>query len=467
MDPHDVETLVKLAWGLGRTGRLAEALRRAEQAVELDPNQWRAHHTIGQIHYQAGCYGEAISAYSAAVEIGPTDALLRCDLADALYSGGRFADAGAAYAEVLAAHPHDAYPHLWTGWSLLQVGEHAQAAAHFERALKLAPDWPEAAYALGRVCCAQGDFPRARQLLQEAVNGYPTEDEEARAAAACELGNAFRGLGDLKAAADLYRQALALDPTHPTARFNLALTYNDLGEFERAISELDIILQLEPEDVDALVERGAAHAALERPDDAMESYRAALGIDPDRAEAHGGLGLVYYMMALCDLSADHYARSAVLSPDDPWPQYDLGLALEAAGRHAEADTAFEQAVDKGGDDGEVCAAVARALMSQGRDPEAAIAAARRACGIDPGSAEALDALAMALYSAGRYDAALGPSQEATRLDPEAAEYRYDLGLIQEATEDVPGARESFTRALELAPDFEEARDGLRRLGDGF
>ncbi len=32
---------------------------------------------------------------------------------------------------------------------------------------------------------------------------------------------------------------------------------------------------------------------------------------------------------------------------------------------------------------------------------------------------------------------------------------------------MPGARESFTRALELAPDFEEARDGLRRLGDGF
>ncbi|MCJ7749932.1 MAG: tetratricopeptide repeat protein, partial [Armatimonadetes bacterium] len=162
-----------------------------------------------------------------------------------------------------------------------------------------------------------------------------------------------------------------------------------------------------------------------------------------------------------------YARAAELSPDDSWAQYNLGVALEAAGRQAEAEAAFEQGLGVGGDDAELCAAVARAFTSHGRSPEAAVQVARRACGIDPDSADAFDALAMALYSAGRYREALTPSQEAIRLDSEAAEYVYDLGVIQDTTGDAAGARLSFTRALELAPDFEEAREKLRRLEGGF
>jgi Flp pilus assembly protein TadD len=72
---------------------------------------------------------------------------------------------------------------------------------------------------------------------------------------------------------------------------------------------------------------------------------------------------------------------------------------------------------------------------------------------------------MALYSGGSYEAALGPAREAVRLAPEVAEYVYDLGLIRQALDDRASARETFRRALELAPDFEEARDALRQLDD--
>jgi len=119
----------------------------------------------------------------------------------------------------------------------------------------------------------------------------------------------------------------------------------------------------------------------------------------------------------------------------------------------------------GQDDPELCTSLARALTSQGRNAEAAVRAARRACGLDPDSADPRDALAMALYSVGQHEAAMGPAREATRLAPDAAEYVYDLGLIQEASGDAAGARTSFSRAVELEPDFEEAREALRRLDE--
>jgi Flp pilus assembly protein TadD len=126
-----------------------------------------------------------------------------------------------------------------------------------------------------------------------------------------------------------------------------------------------------------------------------------------------------------------------------------------------------EALRLGAGNAELCAAVARAITSHGRDPGAAIAAARQACKVEAGSAEAHDALAMALYSAGEYDTAVAAAEQAARLEPQAAEFVYDLGVIQEARGDLAGARESFGRAVGLAPDFEEAQEALRRVEGAF
>ncbi len=141
----------------------------------------------------------------------------------------------------------------------------------------------------------------------------------------------------------------------------------------------------------------------------------------------------------------------------------MGIALEAAGRHEEADASLAQAQKLGRDAPDVCVAVARALTAHGREPEAAVLAARRACGLDVNSADARDALAQALHSTGSYQAALGPAEEAVRLAPREPQYRYNLGLLREALGDRAGARERFAHALELAPDFDEAQEALRRL----
>jgi len=175
--------------------------------------------------------------------------------------------------------------------------------------------------------------------------------------------------------------------------------------------------------------------------------------------------LAYYLLGVHDVAAEHYSRAAALAPRDPWSRYNLGLALEAAGRHADADAALQEAWALGQEDAEVCVSLARALTAHGRRPEEAVRAARRACGLARDSADPLDALAMALYSAGEHEAARGPAREATRLAPEVADYWYSLGVIEEMLGEVAAARRCFERAVELAPDFEEARDALHRLGD--
>ena len=473
LEPDHLDALMNLAWALSRLGRVAEALPLAERAVRLAPGDWHARHALGHVHYEAARYAEAAREYAAAIEAGGEGALLQCDLGDARYSEGEFAGAAQAYAAALAEQPDDAYIHLWLGWSLQQIGERtrspagaqAEAAEHFERALSLAPDWPEALYAVGQGLTAGGEFERARRFLERALQSYPEEDEEGRAAAACELANALRGLGGLERAVALYHDALALDPTHPTARFNLGLTYTDIEDYENAIAQFDIVVHLDPDDADARLEKAGACMGLGRHDDAVAEYLAALEAQPDFAEAHAGLGLAYHMMGLHDLSVEQYQHAVRLAPDDPWSHYNLALACDAGGRYADADAYFEHALALGSSEAELCASVARAITAHGRDAEAAVGAARLAVAADPEDANAQDALAMALYSSGRYEEALRPAQGAGRLAPQVPEYSYDLGLVEESNGDTDRARQSYQRALELAPEFEEAREALRRLGE--
>ncbi|MGD0110478.1 MAG: tetratricopeptide repeat protein [Armatimonadota bacterium] len=467
-NPESVEALTSLAWALGQQETVEEATAFARRAVELSPEDPAARRVFGELLFLEGHYQEAADHYTAGLKHNERGhelltACLRRDLGDVYYMLGDFEQAKRQYDAALVAGGDQAYCHLWLGWTKQQLGDRQGALAEFHLACDLAPEWHEAYYAAGQSSCALGSYDQARDLLVRALSLYPSEDEEGRSAGTCELGNAYRGLGDFHRAVGLYKEALLLDPTHPVARFNLGLACSEMGEFEAALAAFDVAAQLDPGDADVQVERGRACLELDRHDQALEAYRAALEIQPGNAEAYSGLGLTYYALGIYDTSAEHYRSAVESEPRDPWPRYNLALALDAAGRHADADVAIEQAWELGQDDPHICVALARALTAQGRSPTSAARAARRACGLDPDNADAHDALAMALHSAGDYRGALGPALEATRLMPESAEYHYTLGLVQEAAGDLLSARASFTRSIGLAPGFEEAREALRRL----
>jgi tetratricopeptide (TPR) repeat protein len=466
-DPAFVEGLVSLSWALGRQGQVEEGLSLAQRALEAGGDDPRSHHVAGELCFFSGRYAEAEQHFRRALALDDKSAPLlggaaHAHLADALYMLERFPEAAEEYQRALALGADEAYCRLWLGWSKHQLGDQ-RAAEQFQRACEVSPDWHEPFYAAGYCHCAQGDYARAKHCLEQALSLYPEDDEQGRAAAACELANALRGCGDLPRAIQLYQQSLALDPTHPVARFNLGLAFAEQGDCESALAAFEVAAQLDPQDQEIQVERGRAYLELGRYDQAVEAYQAALSICAENAEALAGLGLAYYSLGLYDTAADYCQRAVELAPEEAGLHYNLALSLEAAGRHAEADTAIERAWTLGQDDPELCVSIARTLVSQGRNLEAAARAARKACLLELGNAAAHDALAMALAASGKHQEALPIAREAVRLMPEAAEYRYSLGLVQQALADLAAARASFTRALELAPDFEEARQALRQL----
>lgn len=88
-----------------------------------------------------------------------------------------------------------------------------------------------------------------------------------------------------------------------------------------------------------------ALGTLERWDDALEAYRAALRLDPREADAPRRVGQVLLFALGRPAEAEPYLRQASQArPADVAARVDLARALSALGRHADALAELEAAL---------------------------------------------------------------------------------------------------------------------------
>lgn len=89
---------------------------------------------------------------------------------------------------------------------------------------------------------------------------------------------------------------------------------------------------------------GAALAALNRPDAAVESYRRALEIAPDNAAMHFACANVLRSQNRLDEAEAGYRQAVELDPDHADTRYNLGLTLQERGEPEEAIGQYSEAL---------------------------------------------------------------------------------------------------------------------------
>ena len=226
-------------------------------------------------------FRKAIGYYDSAIRLDPRYAMAHAKrsfawraLADQYLQGEAqteaYAQARAAVKTALALDPDLSYAHVAFGWQLMDVDfDFAAAEAEFQRAVTLAP---------------------------------------ADAAAKNGLAALLASLGRLDAAADLTRQALAVDPLHGSWYANLTFYL----------------------------------IALDRLDAAAKAIHKAIELQP-------GAALNHMLLAIVELRRGHAEpalRAAREENEGMWRRYALALALRAGGDLAAADAALQALIDQ-------------------------------------------------------------------------------------------------------------------------
>jgi serine/threonine protein kinase/WD40 repeat protein/tetratricopeptide (TPR) repeat protein len=255
-----------------------------------------------------------------------------------------------------------------------------------------------------------------------------------------------------EAIADL-EHLLGLCPGHRDACLLLAEAYQEAGKFASALAAFGRLLEQTPDDFDARFQRGLLALALGQPDRATEDFGHILAAEPDLDHAR-----YRRAQALVRLNRHHEALEdlEILIAREP-PDYAVyqlrGTVREALGDHEQARADRERASASLPND-------PRALNNRAwilaagpivqRDPDRAVALARRAVALAPGQQTSLNTLGVALYRAGQHAEAISVLEQ-SRAAAKGELETFDLFFLAMAHQKLGHASEAracFHRAVQ-------------------
>lgn len=317
------ERLLVIAAESLERGDVGRQVRALEDLTGIRPRSWRAHYILGKLRAEAGYINEAIVALEHAHAVQPLPDAEVVRLAEL------YANAGAS----------------------------APAFAHLRRIPRASDAYAPAQELTAIIALQRGDLESGRAAFDRAV---------AAGAAGWELhasyGAALHARGQSAEAIPHYEAALA---AHGPAivRLNLARAAYETADTERAVRELDALLEGEKTGEIAGQARrlrfGIRHADLERAletagkgavdgdatrfAEAQAAFDAALAAEPDLWEAHFGLGLLARHRGDPQAAFASFARVLELWPEHPDALHELGVALLMADDVEQAVGALERA----------------------------------------------------------------------------------------------------------------------------
>jgi tetratricopeptide (TPR) repeat protein len=198
------------------------------------------------------------------------------------------------------------------------------------------------------------------------------------------------------------------------------------GQLEMAVKSFKKALVIKNDFADAHYNLGLTFQDLNQLDTAIKSYKETLTIQANYAKAHNNLGIIYKELGQIDDSIESFEQVLSLEPDNAEAHHNLGNALNELGQFSDAIKFYEQA------------------LSFQDFPEAH------------------NNLGAAYRSLGQIDAAIECYKNSISIFPESGALN-NLGIVYQESGKINSAIQSFEKAIFINPDNAEAYRNLSNL----
>lgn len=498
LEPSSAEPRAELAGLYARQDKGAEALAAAEEALRVDPRNQEANRILGSVlaalaaQRQALRPGDDVAAY-------PKRAMAALEIARGDGSGDLSIDLSLARLYLQAARPADAVPLLRRivleqpsypeGSILLAEAQEAAGApdAAAETLTNLLDDQPQ--LFRGQVQLAEL-YEHQRRWGQAAdawgkVQALNTRNTEVGARRATALVNAGRSAE----ARDVLTAALKLAPNDVRMSFMLAQAQRDAGDLDAAEATARALRAAHPDDVRATYLLGQMLAARGRHQDVVdllkpeiERQKAAKAKGPRIAMLLGSEGLALQQLRRYDEAVAVFKEAIGQAPDEPirhvlliqgysaagrhkealeaaetarvrFPQettvlYQLGAALDRAGRRPDAERMFRDVIARDPLDAGALNYLGYMLAEQATSLDEAVTLIQRALAIEPGNPSFLDSLGWTYLQQGKLDLADLPLTTAAGKLPKNSVIQDHLGDLRHKQNRRAEAMAAWQKALD-------------------
>ena len=229
--------------------------------------------------------------------------------------------------------------------------------------------------------------------------------------------------GDYQIAIDYFEQILFDADTSTLIKqfdlfFDLAYSYNNLGDYEKAIQDYDKAIKVNPGKANAYNNRGWAYYLLKQYDRAIQDYDKAIKLDPEFALAYNNRGIAYKNLKQYDRAIQDYNKAVELDPEFNKPYNNRGNVYRELDDYERAILEYDKAIE-----------------------------------IDPGYALAYYNRGRTYYYLGQYERAIQDFDKSIELNPDYS-YTYAWrGYVYENLEQYEDAIQDYSKNIELDPEY--------------
>jgi tetratricopeptide (TPR) repeat protein len=239
------------------------------------------------------------------------------------------------------------------------------------------------------------------------------------------MGNAYQAVGRYEQAKDLYLRAIELKKDFFDAYRNLAGTYQSMGQMDKAVSQMESLVVLKPQDARNWLYMGQLYRKAGNPQLAQRAFQKALGLNAGMADAMAGIGNLYLDQKDYTSALDLFGQAITIQPKNVEAWFGQALALHYLDRTDEEIRAYQQVM-----------------------------------AIDPAQTGALQNLGNAYLRQKKVELAISCYLQAVQREPRSEDLHYNLGVAYAGLKQYDKAVESYKNALSINPDNGAAHNGL-------
>jgi tetratricopeptide (TPR) repeat protein len=257
-----------------KTGRIADAVREAQDIIKRDPKNLEAHKLLGRIYLRS--LGDMPGGSG-------SDNILKLAIDQ--------------YEQITKLDPTSVDDHLLLGRLYRLNNDLQKAEAELQTAIKLDPNSEEAVTTLAMLYTDEGDTAHALKVLAS----IPDSARSAKLYSA--LGAAYEQRKDYKNAIDAYKHAIVLDRDNLDAIRGLAENEMNDGQLEAALEQYKVIADSNPEDAQTYVRMADIYRRQGKYDQALENLKRAETLVPDTMDVPYSMAAVYQAQGRYDEAA--------------------------------------------------------------------------------------------------------------------------------------------------------------------
>lgn len=328
MDADNVSLLIDLGDLEHKAGHLEEAEQLLQKALQLQPDSDKALSRLGNLMISQLRFAEAEAIFRSFLTpmAGTADPALLHNLGITLAYQDRWQEALDAFVDARNAGIQDAENPLFQAYCLINLGRTDEVEGTLIAALEGCDD----DRVIGRAALLQMeylDFKTAVKTAEQALARNPENID-----ASVVTSSWLMEQQEVDEAAPQITRILEVEPDNHRALLNRALVQMYNQEIPAAIETFQRVLELTPRVVGTWVALGWAYIANNDLRSAEQTFKKGLEIDRNFGETHGGLATVYALQGRLDDSRREAKLATGLNKGGFGAVYANSLVLEQKGK---------------------------------------------------------------------------------------------------------------------------------------